>query len=92
MQVIFDAIINNVPSPHVIPDAPLQMLVTNLEYSDYVGQIAIGRVFAGQITEGQRVTVIDAEGLHTQQKIRRVGQVAGGGNHAIHRSLGALVL
>ncbi len=77
MQVIFDTIINNVPPPHVIPDAPLQMLVTNLEYSDYVGQIAIGRIFAGQITEGQRVTVIDAEGLHTQQKIMHIHQFHG---------------
>ena len=41
------------------PDAPLQMLVTNQEYSDYVGRIAIGRVFAGQFSEGQNVTVID---------------------------------
>jgi GTP-binding protein len=77
MQVIFDAIINNVPSPHVIPDAPLQMLVTNLEYSDYVGRIAIGRVFAGQITEGQTVTVIDAEGLQTRQKIMHIHQFHG---------------
>jgi len=77
MQVIFDAIINNVPPPQVTPDAPLQMLVTNLEYSDYVGRIAIGRVFAGQITEGQRVTVIDAEGLQTRQKIMQIHQFHG---------------
>jgi len=83
MQVIFDAIIKNVPSPHVIPDTPLQMLVTNLEYSDYVGQIAIGRVFAGQITEGQKVTVIDAEGLHTQQKIMHIYQFHGLGRKQV---------
>ncbi|HUT29188.1 MAG TPA: translational GTPase TypA [Sedimentisphaerales bacterium] len=77
MQVIFDAIINNVPPPHVTPGAPLQMLVTNLEYSDYVGRIAIGRVFAGQITEGQRVTVIDAGGLQTRQKIMQIHQFQG---------------
>jgi len=77
MQVIFDAIINSVPAPHVTPDAPLQMLVTNLEYSDYVGQIAIGRVFAGQITEGGTVTVIDAEGLHTRQKVMQIHQFHG---------------
>jgi len=47
VQAIFDAIINNIPSPTVDKDSPLQMLVTNLEYSEYVGRIAIGKVFAG---------------------------------------------
>jgi GTP-binding protein len=69
VQLIFKTIIKNVPPPQAIPDAPLQMLVTSLEYSDYVGRIAVGRVFAGQISEGQNVTVIDANNVHTQQKI-----------------------
>jgi len=83
MQVILDTIINSVPPPAVIPDAPLQILVTNREYSDYVGKIAIGRVFAGQITEGQRVTVIDNEGLHTQQKIMQIHQFHGLGRKQV---------
>jgi GTP-binding protein len=48
-----------------------------MEYSDYVGRIAIGRVFAGQVTEGERVTVIDGEGLHTQQKVMQIHQFYG---------------
>ncbi len=72
INVIFDAIINKVPPPKVSPDDPLQMLVTNQEYSDYVGRIAIGKVFAGQISQDQRVTVIDKEGLHTQQKVMQI--------------------
>jgi len=83
VKVIFDAIINNVPSPTVDPDVPLQMLVTNQEYSDYVGRIAIGKVFAGTITEGQRVTVIDGEGLHTQQKVMHIHQFFGLGRKRI---------
>jgi GTP-binding protein len=83
MQSVFDAIINNVPPPNVVPDAPLQMLVTNQEYSDYVGRIAIGRVFAGQISEGQRVTVIDTEGLHTQQKVMQIHQFYGLGRKQV---------
>lgn len=74
MKVIFDTIIQNVPSPKVVVDAPLQMLVMNQEYSDYVGRIAIGKVFAGRITEGQQVTVINNEGLHTQQKVLHIHQ------------------
>ena len=77
IQVIFDAIINNIPSPTVDQDAPLQMLVTNKDYSEYVGGIAIGKVFAGEITEGQLVTVIDADGLHTQQKVMQIDQFSG---------------
>ncbi len=83
MQAIFETIINNVPAPQVNPDAPLQMLVTSQEYSGYVGRIAIGRVFAGQITEGQRVTVIDAEGLHTQQKVMQIHQFHGLGRKQV---------
>jgi GTP-binding protein len=77
MQVIFDTIINKIPSPQANHQAPLQMLVTSQEYSDYVGRIAIGRVFAGQINEGQRVTVIDSDGLHTQQKVMQIHQFYG---------------
>jgi len=83
VQVIFDAIINNIPSPTVDQDAPLQMLVTNQEYSEYVGRIAIGKVFAGKITEGQLVTVIDADGLHTQQKVMHIHQFFGLGRKQI---------
>ncbi len=83
MQVIFDAIINNVPCPQIIHDAPLQMLVTNQEYSDYVGRIAIGRIFAGRLSEGQKVTVIDSEGLHTQQKVMQIHQFHGLGRKQV---------
>jgi GTP-binding protein len=83
MKPVFDVIINNVPSPQVSLEAPLQMLVTNQEYSDYVGRIAIGRVFSGQISEGQRVTVIDSEGLHTQQKIIQIHQFQGLGRKQV---------
>ncbi len=77
MQVIFDAITQQVPPPQVQANAPLQMLVTNLDYSDYVGRIAIGRVFAGGVAEGERVTVIDRKGLHTQQNVLQIHQFQG---------------
>jgi len=77
MKVIFETIINKIPSPQADHQAPLQMLVTSQEYSDYVGRIAVGRVFAGQISEGQPVTVIDKNGLHTQQKVMQIHQFYG---------------
>jgi len=83
VHAIFEAIINSVPSPAVEQDVPLQMLVTNQEYSDYVGRIAIGKVFAGKITEGQPVTVIDADGLHTQQNVMQIHQFHGLGRKQV---------
>jgi len=83
MQVILDAIVRNVPPPKVNEDMPLQMLVTSQEYSDYVGRIAIGRVFSGAISEGQLVTVIDGEGLHTQQKVMQIHQFCGLGRKRV---------
>ena len=72
MQIVFETIIDKVPPPKADLDSPLQMLVTSLEYSDYVGKIAVGRVFAGKISEGQNVTVIDANNVHTLQKVLQV--------------------
>jgi len=83
VQAIFDAIINSIPSPTVEKDAPLQMLVINQEYSEYVGRIAIGKVFAGTISESQQVTVIDTAGLHTQQKVMHIHQFFGLGRKQV---------
>jgi GTP-binding protein len=83
MQVIFQAIIKSVPPPQFNLDAPLQILVTNQEYSDYVGRIAIGRIFAGQISEGQIVTVIDRNDRHTLQKVAQIHQFHGLGRKQV---------
>src|SRR6185436_9846037 len=45
LQPLFEQIIKSVPAPTYDPDAPLQMLVVTLDYDDYVGRLAIGRVF-----------------------------------------------
>ena len=46
----FDLIVEKVPGPEVDPDRPLQMLCTTLDFSEYVGRIAIGRIVAGRVT------------------------------------------
>lgn len=83
LKVVFDTIIKKVPPPKAQADAPLQMLVTNQEYSDYVGKIAIGRVFAGHVNEAQKVTVIDRQGNHTMQKILQIHQFDGLGRKQV---------
>ncbi len=77
LKCVYDAIIRSVPAPKVDPESPLQMLVTSLEYSDYVGRVAIGKVFAGTLTQAQPVTVIDKEGKHTQQKVVQLYEFKG---------------
>ena len=80
MRAVFDAIVTHIPEPSVKRadrDKPLQMLVTTLAYSDYVGRIAVGRVEAGVLTAGQQVTVIDRKGKHTQQRALKVYQFDG---------------
>ena len=83
MRPVFDAIINHVPGPDVSCDGPAQMMVASLEYSDYVGRIAIGRLVAGQLTQDQAVTVIDRQGRHTQQKIMQIHQFQGLGKKQV---------
>jgi GTP-binding protein len=87
LKIVFDTIIKKVPAPKVIADAPLQMLVTSLEYSDYVGKIAVGRVFAGQISAGQSVTVIDTKNVHTLQKILQIHSFDGLGRKQVETVL-----
>ncbi|MHC4995448.1 MAG: translational GTPase TypA [Planctomycetota bacterium] len=72
VRCVFEAIINHVPAPKFEIETPLQMLVTTLDYSDYVGRIGIGRVMAGVLKSGQPVARIDRHGEQTTQ---RVGQL-----------------
>ncbi|MCZ2340893.1 MAG: GTP-binding protein, partial [Bacteroidales bacterium] len=58
LRPLFDAILEKVPAPEVEVDAPLQMQVMALTYSEFVGKIAVGRIFAGKIKKNQRVTVV----------------------------------
>ncbi len=66
---LFDAILEHVPSPEVDPTAPLQMLITTIDYNDYVGRIGIGRVFAGTIHAAAAVTVIHRDGTQASEKV-----------------------
>ncbi|WP_439623452.1 translational GTPase TypA [Gemmata sp.] len=58
LRPLFDAILEKVPAPDVDESAPLQMQVAALQYSEFVGKIAIGKVYAGKIKKNQKVTVV----------------------------------
>ena len=55
MVPLLDMVLECIPGPEVEPDAPLQMLVTNLDWSEYVGRIAVGRIQAGKLKVGQQI-------------------------------------
>jgi len=85
MFELYDAILKHVPAPYAEGSArgtaagfksrmealaaPLQMQVTTIVYSEYVGRIAVGRVTAGRITAGQKVTVINRAGEGSMQRV-----------------------
>ncbi|HEY2151538.1 MAG TPA: translational GTPase TypA [Vicinamibacterales bacterium] len=68
LRPLFDAVVEHVPPPRGNPEAPLQLLVANLDSSDYVGRIAIGRIFNGRVKVGDEVVVckLDNNVHHTK--------------------------
>jgi GTP-binding protein len=69
MRPLLDMVLREIPGPEVEPDAPLQMLITTLDWSAYVGRIAIGRIQAGTIRQGQTVALLQADDKTTTAKI-----------------------
>ena len=80
---LFDAIIRHVPAPQFDAAAPLQMLITTLDYSDYVGRIGIGRVFAGTLHAGRSVVTIDRRGVHLVQQVKQLFRFEGLGREEV---------
>ena len=74
MEPLFQAIVDKVEPPKVEIDGPTKMQVTSLDYSSYVGAIAVGRITRGKITKNQQLISIDTEGKTRKVK---VGQVLG---------------
>ena len=62
LRPLFDQIVETIPAPHQLRADSLQLLVANLDYSDYVGRLAIGRIFSGEIAVGDQVVVVKRDG------------------------------
>ncbi len=67
LEVLYDAIVNLVPPPKIVENAPLQVMVSNISYNDYVGRLAIGRMRAGTIKVGDDVLCVME---HSQRKVK----------------------
>lgn len=72
VRPLVEMILEKIPGPVVRPNDPLQLMVTSLEWSRYVGRIATGRIAAGRIKTGQQVALMRADGSKSMAKIDQV--------------------
>ncbi|MDE6034130.1 MAG: GTP-binding protein, partial [Muribaculaceae bacterium] len=79
---LLDAIIEYIPEPEVI-EGPSQMLVTSLDFSSYVGRIAVGRVHRGTFREGQEVVLLKKDGSAVKQRIKELHTFEGMGRKKV---------
>mgnify|MGYP003318128137 FL=1 len=77
MKPLFDAIIRHVPPPIGDQNKPLQLQITSLDYSDFLGRIIIGRVHNGVIRSGQRASLIKENGKLKQGPINKLMRFEG---------------
>ncbi len=72
MQCLFDAILDHVPPPVGDPEKPLQLQVTTLDYSEYLGRIVVGRIHNGVIRAGQQAAIVKEDGTVVKSKISKL--------------------
>jgi GTP-binding protein len=72
LRPLFDAIVESIPAPGGEPEGVLQMLIANLDYSDYLGRLGIGRVFNGTLKYGDAVAIAKRDGSFHTTKITKL--------------------
>jgi GTP-binding protein len=77
LEPLFEAILQHVPAPKGDAEAPLQLLVANLDYSDYLGRLAIGRVFNGTLKLGDEVSICKLDGKIQKTRITKMYSFSG---------------
>ena len=66
LKPLLDTILNHVPAP-IIGDSPFKLIVANIDYSDYLGRLAVGRIFSGQITRSLELAAVRPDGTTVQK-------------------------
>ncbi len=77
LQPLFESIVNTIPQPAGDAAGPLQILVANLDYSDYLGRLAIARVFNGRLRTGEEVGIAKLDGALEKVKITKLFSFSG---------------
>jgi GTP-binding protein len=72
LEPLFAVVESNVKPPSGDPSAPLQMLVTHIDYNDYIGRIATGKIFNGKVAAGETVALVKKDGTVTRGRITKL--------------------
>ncbi len=72
LRPLFDQIVETIPPPQALRSDSLQLLVANLDYNDYVGRLAIGRIFSGELSIGDQVVVVKRDGRVNKVRISQL--------------------
>src|SRR6266404_8736918 len=72
LRPLFDQIIETIPAPHALRDDSLQLLVANVDYNEYVGRLAIGRIFSGEISKNQEIVIAGHEGDVKKTRVKEL--------------------
>ncbi|MCA1557456.1 MAG: translational GTPase TypA, partial [Acidobacteria bacterium] len=72
LRPLFDQIVETIPAPQAVRDDTLQLLVANLDYSEYVGRLAIGRIFSGEIAVGDTIAIARRDGSIEKTRISQL--------------------
>jgi GTP-binding protein len=92
MTPLFEAIVKHVPPPPTSPEPFFQMLVSNLDYSDYLGRIALGRIVSGRVSVGDSIVCINREGRRERANVTGIFTFAGMGRVEVqHASAGDII-
>ena len=92
MTPLFEAIVKYVPPPTISSEPYLQMLVSNLDYSDYLGRIALGRIVSGRVAVGDSIVCIHRDGRRERANVTALFTFAGMGQLEVkHATAGEIV-
>jgi GTP-binding protein len=72
LKPLFDQIIETIPAPHALRDDSLQLLVANIDYNAFVGRLAIGRIYSGEISKNQEVIVAKRDGSTQKTRVKEL--------------------
>ncbi len=92
LRPLFEEIVRTIPAPRQLREDSLQLLVANLDYNEYVGRLAIGRIFSGEIAQGDTVAVVKRDRSTTKVRVKELYAFEGLKRASIERaSFGEIV-
>jgi GTP-binding protein len=86
LRPLFDQILETIPVPVAMREDSLQLLVANLDYSDYVGRLAIGRIFSGEIAVGDYIAIVKRDGSIQKTRVSQLYGFEGLKREAVERA------